>query len=192
MASTVGRVSVGFISIELRAYTGEVDERQGAWRVFGDDGESVDVSYEQGLFGRAPKLGPRMDPYDQVSVFWGVRRGKDVNIIAIKNHTQESLGIIPQPFNNMIIPGAGKRNHSPLYNFFMVVAIFTGVFSVIGFFMGNPVGIVFLVPVIAFFLWIKKRQRTLRKAIEAAAAKLKPRAAAARADQAPGPAAVRI
>ena len=190
--STVGRVSIGFISIELRAITGEVDVRQDNWSVIAAEGEQVDVSYEQGLFGRASKLGPTMDPHDQVSVFWGVRKGKNINIIAIANHTQGALNIVPQPFNNMIIPGTGKPTHSPFYNFLAIVAIFTGVFSVVGLFMGNPVGIVFLVPVAGFFLWIRKRQKTLRKAIEDAAARLKPRAAAARPDEALGPAAVRV
>jgi hypothetical protein len=193
--STVGRVSVGFISIELRAVTGEVSSKivdgTRVWQVSVPAGQTVDVSYEQGLFERHPKLGPFMEPYDQVSVFSGVRTGKDVNIIAIANHTQGALNTIPQPFNNMIVPGAGKSTHSPLYNFLAIVAIFTAVFSVLGLFMGKPEGIVFLVPALAFFWWIRKRQKKLRKAIEDAAARLKPRATAPNGE-APTPAAVRI
>ena len=193
MAPTVGRVSVGFISIELQAVTGEVDGHPGgSWRVSTADGQNIDLTYEQGLFERAPKLGPPLKRGDQVSVFWGRRTGKMVRIIAIVNHTQERFGFIPQPFNNMIIPGTGNSTRSPLYNFLAIVAITITIVSVLGLFMGNPQLIVLLPLPIGFYLWIRKRQKKLRKAIETAAAKLKPRAAAARAGEAPGLAAIRI
>lgn len=193
--STVGRVSIGFISVELQAVTGEVTSKvvggERVWQVSVPGAQPVDVTYEQGLFERAPKLATTMKPNNQVSVFWGVRTGKNVNIIAIANHTQGSVNIIPQPFNNMLIPGTGKSTHSPLYNFLAIVAIFTALFSVMGLFMGKPEGIVFLVPALAFFWWIRKRQKKLKKAIEEAAARLKPRAATARGEAAT-PAAVRV
>jgi hypothetical protein len=174
-ALTVGRVSVGFIGIDVRAFTGDVSADANG-HLFLRDG-----------YGQSVPLTAAGLPGQRVSVYWGVRRGARAHnigrvklfsdqipgwgvvseVIAVTNHSSGTDSMIWQPFNRMIVPNRA------LYNAAGVIVIFGSLFSILGLFSGSPEGIVFLPFAVGAVMWFKRRQRVLTETIRTTAAKLK-------------------
>lgn len=157
--ATVGHVRVGwFRTLELRMFTGEiVANDKGALSIRNSGGEGWTLE------GAVRRLVP-MSVGDRMSLFSGVRSGKESDWIAGVNHTKGgALTVIPQPFNRLIVP--------PGYNLMGIVAIFAGVFGVFALLSGSPQSILLLAFTGGFLLWIRSRQNALKRAIRAAAAK---------------------
>ncbi|MEQ1573766.1 MAG: hypothetical protein ABL993_05920 [Vicinamibacterales bacterium] len=186
---TAGRASVGLIGIDVRAFTGEVIRNaKNEPLVQGADDQWMNVAHESEYVA--------MNPGDRVSLFYGVRRGKNIHkidgrdlssgkvsrggetwgsvskIMYVVNHSSGAEGMIGHPFNRLIVP------NRKLYVATGVIVVFGGVFSVFGLFSGSPEGIVFLPVCIGFFVWIRRRQHVLVTTIHEAAAKMKSRPAA--------------
>jgi len=182
-AITAGRAAVGLIAIDIWAATGAVLADEQKLYVLTPADMVVDVTDEAAF--------ATMKQGDQVSLFWGLRRGANVHVIdgvdrrslqiekggqpwgsvsqilTVVNHSSGASAMIPEPYNRMVVPN--RR----LYVFMGIVAIFAGVGGAVAFFSGAPSGIIFPPLAIGFFVWMRRRQGVLATAIQSAAAKLK-------------------
>jgi hypothetical protein len=94
----------------------------------------------------------RVNDGDVATAFWGVVKGKDRNnYLAVYNHQLGELGVIASERNLL----AGPAGHA----FLVIIAVFAGVFGVMGLFSGSIVGGIIGVGIAGGVYWIIKQRR---------------------------------
>jgi hypothetical protein len=170
MRESLGEVRVGLKRIELMSLTGEIYLK-------GEGGRqepAIRGGGEDWTLASLPKF-VSFSPGDRATLFWGKRRGVEGDWMAGFNHKTNAIGYVPQQLNQLIVPVSVG-----FYNFLGIVAIFAGVFGVFGLFSGaGAQGIVIIALVAGFFYWIRRRQRVVKNAVEAAVARLRQQPAGA-------------
>lgn len=109
----------------------------------------------------------RVNDGDIATAFWGNIGGKDRNYyLAVYNHKLGELGVIPSERNRL----AGPMGHA----FLIIVAVFAGVFGVMGVLSGSIVGGLIGVGIAGGVWWIiKQRRDALLALVDAAVAQIK-------------------
>ena len=161
---TVGRVAVGLKRIEIRAVTGETFMRQLV------DGPCPHIVVHHPLVGAQEwPIGNKVravgfEEGDRATLLWCARGDKESDWAAGYNHRTGAFGVSEFGINQLIL--------LPAHNFLAIIAIFVGIFS---FAAGPGAVLVFLPLSIGFFVYVKKRHKKVRRAIESALAEIKQR-----------------
>ncbi|NOT26193.1 MAG: hypothetical protein HOP16_08815 [Acidobacteria bacterium] len=151
---TVGRVEVGLKRIEVRAVTGEISST-GSHPSITLRGTPLAIDNKVEAVGF--KTG------DRATLFWCARGDEESNWAAGYNHSTGKFGVSEFGINELIL--------LPAHNFLGVVAIFGGLFS-----LATGPGMILVLPFsIGFFVYVKKRHKKVRRAIEAALEEIKRR-----------------
>lgn len=154
---TVGQVQVGSKHIEIRAVTGEIS--------VGGSKPSITVRGETSTIeNKVSEVGFNFG--DRATLFWCARGNEESDWAAGYNHTTGKFGVSNFGINELIL--------LPAHNFLGVVAVFSGVFS-----LATGPGALLVLPFsIGFFVYVKKRYKKVRHAIEAALEGIKRRESA--------------
>lgn len=151
---TVGRVEVGLKRIEIRAVTAEIIATAPHPAImFRGQPATIENKVEAVGF----KTG------DRATLFWCARGSDESNWAAGYNHRTGAFGVSEFGINELIL--------LPAHNFLGVVAVFSGVFS-----LATGPGALLILPFsIGFFVYVKKRHKKVRRAIESALEEIKKR-----------------
>ena len=159
----VGNVAVGLKRIEIRAVTDEIFMRPLA------DGPCPHIVVRHPLAGAQEwPIGNKVravgfEAGDRASLFWCARGENESDWAAGYNHRTGRFGVSEFGINELI--------KFPFHNFWVVVAIFGGLLS-----FGAGPGVILLMPIpIGFFIWISRRHKKVRRAIETALEEIKRR-----------------
>lgn len=109
----------------------------------------------------------RVNDGDVATAFWGAVGGKDRNnYLAVYNHKLGELGIIPSERNLL----AGPPGHA----FLVIVAVFAGVFGVMGLLSGSGLGGLIGVGIAGgVYWWIKQRRKALLDLVDSGVSQVK-------------------
>jgi len=151
---TVGRVAVGLKRIEIRAVTGEIV-----------NGSSIQVGERLWpIANKVSAVGFRTG--DRATLFWCARGSDESNWAAGYNYRTGTFGVSEFGINGLIL--------LPAHNFLGDVAIFGGLAS-----LATGPGAILVLPFsVGFFVYVKKRHKKVRRAIEQALAEIKQRESA--------------
>ena len=155
---TVGRVAVGLKRIEIRAITGEIVLQSAA------DGPCPSIQLRGQWWPIANKVSAvGFEAGDRATLFWCARGDRESDWAAGYNHRTGTFGVSEFGINELIL--------LPAHNFLGVVAIFGGLLSL----LTGP-GAILVIPFsVGFFVYVKKRHKIVRRAIESALAEIKQR-----------------
>jgi hypothetical protein len=176
-----GSVKIGAKTIELRGFTGKVSgvskssytqttvDHQNRtsststtnyteFRLNADDGSVQQLEVESQY--------ARLQDGDTATALWGAVRNKDRNYyLAVYNHKLGQLGVIPSERNALAGPVGS--------NWLIVLAVFVGVFGVMGLFSGPGAGSIIAVAFAGgVFYWIKQRRKKLLDLVNDAVSKI--------------------
>ena len=154
---TVGRVEVGLKRIEIRAVTGEIS-------ITGSHPSVMLRGKPSTIENKVEAVGFKTG--DRATLLWCARGDEESNWAAGYNHSTGKFGVSEFGINELIL--------LPAHNFLGVVAVFSGVFS----FATGPGALLILPFSIGFFVYVKKRHKKVRRAIESALEEIKRRESA--------------
>lgn len=183
---TFGSFKIGMKTIELRGFTGKVEDRAASthtettvdydnrttrtstshWVEFvlrDEDNATESMSAQQKDASVANG--------DTVTAFYGVVGGKNQSWLAFYNHKNGALGYAAKARNDLAGPFG--------YNMLIILAVIMGVFGVMNLFMGPGFPtFVMLALCVGISVWIYQRRKALKAQVDAAVASLQARRSA--------------